>query len=254
MIASHRDLDHVGGFPELLRTRGAEMVVLNRGYAMPEAPQEKAKVKAVLRAIFDHIEQHGIPNPGLIRGQEVHVGTTRVRCLWPDQYTVNLGTLGGDPNRGSMVLMVEGDGSRFLLTGDLVHQGTWDRLIQEENLSADFLVVPHHGAATPSLAQLLEATDPSVAVLSFGRYNAYGHPLAQTLETIAARPNCRIMCTEVAGACHQAALGAPACAGTVRFDASGPAGVRPDVGQHANVIDTLASPVCRSGRVADREA
>jgi competence protein ComEC len=254
MIASHRDLDHVGGFPELLRNRGADLVVLNRAYAMPESPQEMAKVKAVLYAIIDHIEQHGVGYGELIRGQEVLVGTIRIRCLWPDQATVLRGTLGGDPNQGSMVLMVEADDSKFLLTGDLVHRGTWERLIREEDLTADVLVLPHHGAATPSLAPLLEATDPGVAVLSFGRPNAYGHPVEQTLETVAARPNCRIMCTEVAGACHQSDLGAPACAGTVRFDVTGGREVRPDIAEHGKVIDTLASPVCRTGQVGRAKA
>ena len=44
------------------------------------------------------------------------------------------------------------------------------------------LKVPHHGSATSSSQEFLEALRPDVAVISAGRGNPFGHPVASVLE------------------------------------------------------------------------
>ena len=49
-------------------------------------------------------------------------------------------------------------------------------------LRADLLLVPHHGSKTSSSELLLEAVQPSLAVVQVGYRNRFGHPAAPVLE------------------------------------------------------------------------
>ncbi len=46
--------------------------------------------------------------------------------------------------------------------------------------------MPHHGSATGLSAALLAAVHPSVAVISVGQGNPYGHPAPSTIALLAA--------------------------------------------------------------------
>jgi competence protein ComEC len=49
------------------------------------------------------------------------------------------------------------------------------------------LKVAHHGSKSSSSEAFLDAADPSVAVISVGKNNLYGHPHEQTLERLKKR-------------------------------------------------------------------
>ena len=49
----------------------------------------------------------------------------------------------------------------------------------------DALKVAHHGSDDAGLADLLERTEPRIAMISVGEGNPYGHPTAGTLATLA---------------------------------------------------------------------
>lgn len=48
----------------------------------------------------------------------------------------------------------------------------------------DLLKVGHHGSATSTTAELLEATTPSYAVISVGFRSPFGHPRPEVLERL----------------------------------------------------------------------
>ncbi|EIK53892.1 DNA internalization-related competence protein ComEC/Rec2 [Stutzerimonas stutzeri TS44] len=83
---------------------------------------------------------------------------------------------GADGNQSSCVLMIEAEGERLLLTGDidalaeqaLVHSG-WP-------LAAHWLLLPHHGSNGSSSAPFITAVRPQAALVSRSRHNAFGHP------------------------------------------------------------------------------
>jgi len=55
-----------------------------------------------------------------------------------------------------------------------------------DSARADLLKVGHHGSRTSNSSDLLAAVRPSLAVISAGRGNAYGHPHASVLERLSA--------------------------------------------------------------------
>jgi competence protein ComEC len=55
------------------------------------------------------------------------------------------------------------------------------------DLRATALLVPHHGSATGLDEDLLAAIGPTLAVVSTGERNRFGHPAPRTLALLAAR-------------------------------------------------------------------
>ncbi len=84
-------------------------------------------------------------------------------------------------NDASLVVLVEVDGLRLLLTGDVEPPGQRALLASGADLRADVLKIPHHGSARQE-REFFAATHARVAVASAGVDNDYGHPAPRTLQ------------------------------------------------------------------------
>jgi competence protein ComEC len=70
-----------------------------------------------------------------------------------------------------------------LLAGDAEQR--IERLLIEAGLPrVDLLKVGHHGSATSTTAELLQATSPHYAVISVGFHSPFGHPRHEVLERL----------------------------------------------------------------------
>lgn len=80
-------------------------------------------------------------------------------------------------NESSCVLRIEAQGKVALFTGD-IGRLIEARLLKEQGkkIRADFLQVPHHGSATSSSAEFLDAVQPSLGLIASGSENRFGHP------------------------------------------------------------------------------
>jgi competence protein ComEC len=70
-----------------------------------------------------------------------------------------------------------------LLEGDAERKT--ERRVAEEQPQADLLKVGHHGSATSTWPELLDAVRPRFAVISLGARNGYGHPRWDVLNRLA---------------------------------------------------------------------
>ena len=87
-----------------------------------------------------------------------------------------------------IVLKAYYKGSSFLLTGDASAK-VFNRLINEgKDISADYLKMPHHGSIKNISSSILNAINPSVAIISHknGRFNRSKdtHPNNETLDLL----------------------------------------------------------------------
>ncbi|MBU3964519.1 MBL fold metallo-hydrolase [Patescibacteria group bacterium] len=91
------------------------------------------------------------------------------------------GRIVSNTNDTSIVLILESNGEKVLLTGDISSQV--EDLLIENNLpiSADILKIAHHGSKYSSSDDFLKAVNPSVAVISVGENNPYNHPSPDVL-------------------------------------------------------------------------
>src|SRR6266566_1970210 len=93
---------------------------------------------------------------------------------------------GGRRNDRATMLRVEMGLASVLLASDVEAAGERALLEARIPLGATVLKVGHHGAATSSTAPFLAAVRPTVAIVSVGARNLYGHPDAGTLARLGA--------------------------------------------------------------------
>ncbi|MEA5155094.1 ComEC/Rec2 family competence protein [Raineyella sp.] len=162
LVLSHLHADHAGALPQVLAQVPVEAVVTAPGHypATGRVP---------------HLESSA--------GDVVTVGAVRWESLAPEPGRPPP-TDSADENDGSLTGRASVGGLSVLLPGDLQAEGQ-DRLLRAgADVSATFLVVPHHGSRDQS-KDFLRATGARVALVSVGRSNSYGHPHPATLATLA---------------------------------------------------------------------
>lgn len=87
----------------------------------------------------------------------------------------------GDSNQHSCVLLIEANGERLLLTGDIDARAEQAFLRDPLASPVHWLQAPHHGSRSSSSMAFLKALQPQAALISRGRGNSFGHPHAQVL-------------------------------------------------------------------------
>ena len=186
-ILSHPHLDHVGGAPALI------------GGTRPRWYFDAAFAGATdaYRASLESAAVRGVRWQRVHPRDTVRVDGVLLRFLAPDSaWTARL----TDANLASTIVRVEYGRVAMLLTGDAEREEE-EWLLREtpaELLRADVLKVGHHGSRTSSTPSFLDAVQPTIALISVGRGNSYGHPSPEVLQSLAAR-QISIVRTDVAG-------------------------------------------------------
>jgi competence protein ComEC len=85
-------------------------------------------------------------------------------------------------NDDSEVLEIRYGGVSFVFTGDIGRDVEQTIATRVSRAPIRILKVPHHGSATSSSQAFLDALRPDIAVISAGRGNPFGHPVASVLE------------------------------------------------------------------------
>ena len=106
----------------------------------------------------------------------------------------------GETNNNSLVLRLSYGGVVFLLTGDVEAPIESALLARDAPLDATVLKVAHHGSDSSTSAPFLEAVAPSLAVISVGEDNPFGHPDDEVLDRLqAVLPDDRVLLTSQHG-------------------------------------------------------
>jgi len=90
----------------------------------------------------------------------------------------------GSGNEISNVYQISYGAIKFLITGDLVKEIESQMLAEKIDVASTVLKVAHHGSATSSSEDFLQAVSPKVAVICVGYGNSFGHPRAEVLERL----------------------------------------------------------------------
>jgi len=85
-------------------------------------------------------------------------------------------------NNDSLALRIVYAQRSFLLTGDM--ESLMEARLLDRRIHADVLKVGHHGSKTSTIQPFLDAVSPSIALISVGAENAFGHPNPAVLERL----------------------------------------------------------------------
>ncbi|MDX3775179.1 DNA internalization-related competence protein ComEC/Rec2 [Chromatiaceae bacterium AAb-1] len=88
-------------------------------------------------------------------------------------------------NDSSCVLLLQVDGWRVLLPGDISQQQELLLLQAFPDLQAHLLVLAHHGSNSSSALPFLQQLQPQLALNSAGRFNSYNHPARAVKQRLA---------------------------------------------------------------------
>jgi competence protein ComEC len=182
LIISHFHADHVGGIDGVFSGRSVAAVVTP---AHPEPAPGRRLVVAAAAA------RHA-PVRTAAAGDVYAVGNLQLSVLGPERPLANTRS---DPNNNSLVVRVREHGRSLLLAGDAEEEE--QQTLLNDPLRVDILKVAHHGSAFQNPTFLDEAR-PSIALVSVGAANPYGHPNLGVLDRLA-RGGARVLRTDVSG-------------------------------------------------------
>lgn len=175
LILTHPHEDHVGGLVAVLQNFSVGLV-LDSGFVHP-APSYVQFLRL--------IEARRIPYQLARRGVRFELGGGVAGIVLSPTEPLLSGT-GSDVNLNSVVFRLVYGAVSALFTGD-VEAAVESRLLEEgDELHSTLLKVAHHGSATSTTAEFLDAVAPDVAVISVGRFNPFGHPHQATLRALEA--------------------------------------------------------------------
>jgi competence protein ComEC len=155
LFVSHADLDHVNGLPGLI-----ERFSIGRVIASPVVGHADAG-----RGLLALLDARGIPHETAQAGDRVEFGDGNViEVLAPLDWTLR--RYPNEQNANSLVVRASCDGRSVLLAGDIEDETALVLRRAGVALSADVLLVPHHGCAMAGAVAFARAVSPCVAICS----------------------------------------------------------------------------------------
>lgn len=163
-VITHPHEDHFGGFIPL-----AEQMVIERVLISPVAGET-----ADYHNLLSRLELAGAVISEAGEGQGWYCGEVLMLEVIGPPGTLHRGT-NSDLNNNSIVFLLHYGEIRMLFTGDIEVEAVTELLRRQADLSADVLLVPHHGGYLEGMPEFLEAVGPEIAVIQVG-INPFGHP------------------------------------------------------------------------------
>ena len=168
VVATHPDLDHVGGLVDVLNRYEVGSVLMTENEHDTPAAAAFNEAVAAEGAVVTYADA----------GQQFEVivfspqGDER---LW-------------ESNTASIVTQVRYGSTTFMLTGDAPAEiENYLVEVYGEVLRSDVLKLGHHGSKTSTSESFLDAVSPQYAVVSAGIGNRYGHPHQEVMARVFAR-------------------------------------------------------------------
>jgi competence protein ComEC len=190
VMLTHPHQDHVAGLVEVAE-RFSVGAILHAGITFENPSYDRLLTVAHVSGV-----DVGIARAGQLIALDA---TTSVRVLYPTVDEASAPLPDGDINNGSVVVLLAHGGFSALLTGDAEAPVEAALLARHALAPVELLKVGHHGSRSSTTPGLLDALQPSIAVISAGVDNEYGHPAPETLAALAARPGLAVYRTDLQG-------------------------------------------------------
>jgi beta-lactamase superfamily II metal-dependent hydrolase len=159
LAATHPHSDHIGGMAEILNSMPVKHIL------MPD----REHTTRTFENLLDTIDELGHEITIAKQGLELTLGAAEISVLSPKE-----GAEFSNLNNYSLVIRVQYGNSSFLLMGDAERE--IETQLIDYPIKSTVLKVGHHGSASSSVAEFLDAVNPDYAIISYGENNDYDHP------------------------------------------------------------------------------
>jgi competence protein ComEC len=169
ILATHADADHIDGLNDVVRNFKVRGALVARTPAKDEGFERFARSLNAAR----------VPIELIGRGDAIEVGGVTIDVLWPPPL---MDLNAGYRNNDAVVLRVRHGERTLIFTADIEREAERALLTSGIRLGTDLIKVAHHGSRTSSTQAFVDATRPTVAVISVGRTSIFGHPHKEVVE------------------------------------------------------------------------
>lgn len=149
LVITHFDKDHVGGAAKVLKHLEVNSVL------MPDYEGTRPEYDSFMEALDGKAEVRRLTGT-----DEETIGDMKIRIQAAEQ-----GETYTDVNDLSLVTWVTFGSRKFVFTGDIAEERISELLASGEDLKADWIKMPHHGRYEENLGELLDAVEPTFAVI-----------------------------------------------------------------------------------------
>ena len=167
LIASHYDSDHINGVIGALNAFTVGTVI------GPDYEHDSATYDSFINNVAAIGKE--VVHPSV--GDQFELGSAVITVLAPS-------VIVDDSNNNSIAIKIVNGNNSFIITGDAEYESEANMVSSGIDLDTDVLVVGHHGSATATSWDFLEASTPEYAIISCGEGNSYGHPDADVMEKL----------------------------------------------------------------------
>ena len=166
LILTHGDNDHIGGTLAVLKEIEVKQIIV---------PSVAEPSKAEF-TIIQEAYKKGIEVIRVAEGSQWKNENSLFYVLSPEE------NYQGERNSGSIALVANIGGLNWFFGGDLDQEGEERILKKYPTLNIDVLKAGHHGSKTSSSELFINKITPTIAWISVGERNRYGHPHTEVLK------------------------------------------------------------------------
>lgn len=160
LMITHFDKDHVGSASFLMENLAVAMVM------MPDYEGDRPEYAAFLESLADHPDVQRLTEP-----VQFTVGALEW-IVYPAEDPEEIQNTEEEyDNDMSLVASVAFEERKFLLTGDIEKTRIRQMLDTDADWRHDWIKMPHHGRYQKALKELMDAVQPSVAVICCSEKN-----------------------------------------------------------------------------------
>ncbi len=193
-ILSHPQKDHFGGFLQVMKKYKIDY------FFMPKIEGSANSFKT----LEDYLTDKDIEIIFPTAGYKIETQGDTFIFLWPPKEIIKDLSFGkNNLNDYSLIFKFKEGKQSITFTGD-APSNVLNLLSNKAkgesglNIKTNILKIPHHGSANSLSVKFIKLANPSIAVISSGKNNSYGHPSKKTLNLLQAL-NIKILRTDEKG-------------------------------------------------------
>jgi competence protein ComEC len=169
ILPTHADADHIDGLNDVARNFKVRAAIVTR---TPTGESEYVRFSETMKRARVPIER-------IAAGDVLSFGAVKLDVLWPPATDdVNAAWRNND----GTVLRIRYGSQTFLFAADIEKEAESRIVNAVTDLRSTIVKVAHHGSRTSSTQPFIDATRPSVAVISVGRTSIFGHPNKEVVD------------------------------------------------------------------------